>query len=59
MPKTKFWNYYKGIKHVRYCYKHVSPLKQIDCKLIEANKSSLTETVLFGNSLFDSKKELP
>ena len=33
-----------------------STLKKIDCKLIETNESSLIETLLFGNSLFDLKK---
>ena len=33
----------------------LSTLSRIDCKLIETNESSLTETLLFGNSLFDSK----
>ena len=31
-------------------------LNKIDCKLIETNESSLIETLLFGNSLFDLKK---
>ena len=31
-------------------------LNKIDCKLVEAMESSLTETLLFGNSLFDLKK---
>ena len=34
----------------------LSTLSKIDCKLIETNESSLTETLLFGNSLFDSRK---
>ena len=34
----------------------LSTLNKIDCKLIETNESSLTETLLFGNSLFDLKK---
>ena len=34
----------------------LSTLNKIDCKLIETNESSLTETSLFGNSLFDLKK---
>ena len=34
----------------------MSTLSNIDCKLIEMNESSLTETLLFGNSLFDLKK---
>ena len=34
----------------------LSTLSKIDCKLIETNESFLTETLLFGNSLFDSKK---
>ena len=33
-----------------------STLSKTDCKLIQANESSLTETLLFGNSLFDLKK---
>ena len=33
-----------------------STLSKIDCKLIETNKSSLIETLLLGNSSFDSKK---
>ena len=33
----------------------VSILNKTDCKLIETNESSLIETLLFGNSLFDSK----
>ena len=37
----------------------LSTLNKIDCKLIETNESSLTETLLFGNSLFDLKKKLP
>ena len=34
----------------------LSTLSKIDCKLIETNESFLTETLLFDNSLFDSKK---
>ena len=35
----------------------LSTLNKIYCKLIETNESSLTETLLFGNSLFDLKKK--
>ena len=31
----------------------LSNLSKIDCNLIETNESSLTETLLFGDSLFD------
>ena len=34
----------------------LSTLSKIDCKLLEKNESSLTETLLFANSLFDLKK---
>ena len=34
----------------------LSTLNKIDCKLIETNESSLIETLLFANSLFDLKK---
>ena len=34
----------------------VSTLNKIDCKLIETNESSLIKTLVFGNSLFDLKK---
>ena len=34
----------------------LSPLNKIDCKLIKMNESSLIEKLLFGNSLFDLKK---
>ena len=34
----------------------LSTLNKIDCKLIETSESSLIETLLFGNSLFDLKK---
>ena len=34
-------------------------ISKTDCKLIETNGSSLTETLLFGNSLFDLKKKHP
>ena len=34
----------------------LSTLNKTDCKLIKANESSLIETLLFGNSLFDLKK---
>ena len=34
----------------------LSTLSKTDCKLIETNEFSLTETLLFCNSLFDSKK---
>ena len=34
----------------------MSALNKIDCTLIETNESSLIETLLFGNSLFDLKK---
>ena len=34
----------------------LSTLNKIDCKLIETDKSSLIKTLLFGNSLFDLKK---
>ena len=37
----------------------LSTLNKIDCKLIEANKSSLIETLLFGNSSLGLKKKLP
>ena len=33
----------------------LSTLNKIDCKLIETNESSLIETLLLGNSLFDLK----
>ena len=36
----------------------LSTLNNIDCKLIETNESSLIETLLLGNSLFDLKKTL-
>ena len=42
-----------------YLYKRITLLRtlnKIDCKLIEAMESSLTETLMFGNSLFDLKK---
>ena len=35
----------------------LNTLSKIDNKLTEANESSLTETLLFGNSLFDLKKD--
>ena len=34
----------------------LSTRSKIDCKLIETNESSSTETLLFDNSLFDLKK---
>ena len=34
----------------------LSTLNKVDCKLIETNEYSLIETLLFGNSLFDLKK---
>ena len=34
----------------------LSTLNKIDCKLIKTNESSLIETLLIGNSLFDLKK---
>ena len=34
----------------------LNTLSKIDNKLIETNESSLTETLLFGNLLFDIKK---
>ena len=34
----------------------MSALNKIDCTLIETNESSLIETLLFDNSLFDLKK---
>ena len=34
----------------------MSTLNKTDCKLKEMNESSLIETLLFGNSLFDLKK---
>ena len=34
----------------------LNTLSKIDCKLIETNESSLTQTLLFGDPLFDSKK---
>ena len=33
--------------------------RKTDCKLTVANKSSWTETLLFGNSLFDLEKISP
>ena len=35
----------------------LNTLSKIDNKLIETNECSLTETLLFGNSLFDLKKD--
>ena len=35
----------------------LNTLSKIDNKLIETNESSLTEILLFGNSLFDLKKD--
>ena len=35
----------------------LSTLSKIYCKIIETNESSLTETLLFGSSLFHSKKD--
>ena len=35
----------------------LSTLNENDCKLIEANASSLIEALLFGNSLLDLKKD--
>ena len=37
----------------------LSTLNKTDCKIIETNESSLIETPLFGNSLFDLKKKIP
>ena len=34
----------------------LSTLNKTDCKLIETSENSLTETLLFGNSLFDLKQ---
>ena len=34
----------------------LSTLNKIDCRLIETNESSLIKRLLFGNSLFDLKK---
>ena len=37
-------------------YTLLSALKNIDCKLLELTKSSLSESLLYGNTLFDKEK---
>ena len=34
----------------------LSTLNNIDCKLLELTKSSLSQTLLYGNTLFDKEK---
>ena len=37
-------------------YTLLSTLNKIDCKLLELTKSSLSQTLLYGNALFDKEK---
>ena len=37
-------------------YALLSTLNKIDCKLLELTKSSLSQTLLHGNTLFDKEK---
>ena len=37
-------------------YTLLSTLNNIDCKLLELTKSSLSQTLLYGNTLFDKEK---
>ena len=37
-------------------YTLLSALKNTDCKLLELTKSSLSESLLYGNTLFDKEK---
>ena len=37
----------------------LSTLNNIDCKLIELAKSSLSQTLLYGSILFDKEKNTP
>ena len=38
-------------------YTLLSTLNNIDCKLLELTKSSLSQTLLYGNTLFDKEKK--
>ena len=38
-------------------YTLLSTLNNIDCKLLELTKSSLSQTLLYGNTLFDQEKK--
>ena len=38
-------------------YTLLSTLNKIDCKLLELTKSSLSQTLLYGNTLFDKEKK--
>ena len=57
-------NNYKGIRPILlHCpsfnderYTLLSTLNKIDCKLLELTKSSLSQTLLYGNTLFDKEK---
>ena len=40
-------------------YTLLSTLNKIDCKLLELNKSSVSQTLLYGNTLFDKAKNTP
>ena len=38
-------------------YTLLNTLNNIDCKLLELTKSSLSQTLLYGNTLFDKEKK--
>ena len=38
-------------------YTLLSTLNNIDCKLLELTKSSLSQTLLYGNTLFDKENK--
>ena len=38
-------------------YTLLSTLNKIDCKILELTKSSLSQTLLYGNKLFDKGKK--
>ena len=38
-------------------YTLLNTLNNIDCKLLEFTKSSLSQTLLYGNTLFDKEKK--
>ena len=51
---SHFLLHYPSFKGEQYIL--LSTLNKIDCKLLELTKSSLSQTLLYGNTLFDKEK---
>ena len=53
---SHFLLYYPSFNDGRFNDTLLSTLNKIDCKLLELTKSSLSQTLLYGNTLFDKEK---